>query len=150
MKTLNAAICETIEAALELGKPFNAMDVAARVENDYPDVIKHESPSIVRRYIKYEAKKLMRRFEEDDLQGTLFNLPSAISILGEDGNRVMIPTKSATWTVLQLGLEERQKHIGHAVEKHRLMRNSMKALKPFMSKNPDMTVAEAMALVHKN
>jgi hypothetical protein len=148
--TLYSAVQQSIQTAIQGREPFSARDVALMVERDYPDIITKEGPSIIRKYIGDEAKRLMRRFdEEDESQPALLNLPSAISVTDSEGNRILVPTAIATWATLEQALNVRQKNIRYAVHKHRRMKTSMIRLEPIMAGNPTMTVEDALKLLDK-
>lgn len=142
--TLHSAIKEQIQAVLDSGQRVTAMAIAKQVQENEPDLIARESPSLILKYIADEAKRIIRRFDTTDEQEALFDLPSAISIQDAEGNQILVPTRRATWADLEKGLGERQRNIHYAERKRARMQRAMDRLRAIMQTNPEMTVEDAM------
>lgn len=123
--------------------------VVACAYRRHGDVFSAEAERMVLQAARTQVAKLMRDLTEDDDQLVLpsMGLPSAIAVQ-DPGGTYYVRADKANWSQLQAGRTVRSDNVAAAQRKLDAYDDALDLLRPYMERNPDLTVSAAVALIN--
>lgn len=144
MSDLHEAVRQTWERALDADHAVSPPDVARKVIEDFPALVKAEEERLIFAAIVREIKAIARLETEQSSQLSLFGFPSVIAIPQSDedeGDFAYMRTTKAVWGELEAGATVRETNVRRAQEKLDTYRAALEHVRPRMQ-GTGLTFAE--------
>jgi hypothetical protein len=149
--TLQAILRGCAESLLEHEHEVRPSDVVECALTRYPGVMAEQRDRLIYQAAQRIVKDLLRQeaeTDDDQLQLDGLAFPRAIAVRSL-ADVYYVRCDKAVWREVQAGYDEREHNVVAAIASRDAYEASMERLRPIMADQPDMTVAEALAVERK-